>query len=227
MGIEELVKTVAGGINDLVFTTHRSGTFYTYTEYLVLSGGSYEVKIPYPCQISINGRCKIVVTEVDGLLDTVKEDMGFSGYDLNISFEAGDYRKPLISGSGVVKAHEVISELATLVRTYKGEVSITEGVGLHFNKEGSFLEKAQDIAESASQVFRGEESLLDPRTSLLSDLGIGKVVLQTIGINPVKNHRYQVTLTAVAELDVAEADSLFPTLQEAQSASGQSQGGAA
>ncbi|MBA7617944.1 hypothetical protein ES703_25262 [subsurface metagenome] len=199
---------LASGIQDLFFTTHRSGTFYTYTDYLVLEGGGNEVRIPFPCQITVNGRCKIVITEVDGLIDTVKEDMGFSGYNLNISFEAGDYRRPLISGGGVVKAHKVISALALLVRSHKGTVSITEGVGLHFDKGGSFLEKAQDVAESASQVFRGQESLLDPRTSLLSDLGISKVVLQTIAVNPVKNHRYQVTLTAVAEMD-EDAD-LFP-----------------
>ncbi|MEA3311872.1 MAG: hypothetical protein U9Q76_06600 [candidate division WOR-3 bacterium] len=199
---------LASGVQDLFFTTHRSGTFYTYTDYLVLEGGGNEVRIPFPCQITVSGRCKIVITEVDGLIDTVKEDMGFSGYDLNISFEAGDYRRPLISGGGAVKAHKVISALALLVRSHKGTVSITEGVGLHFDKGGSFLEKAQDVAESASQVFRGQESLLDPRTSLLSDLGIRKVVLQTIAVNPVKNHRYQVTLTAVAEMD-EDAD-LFP-----------------
>jgi len=202
------VLDLASGVQDLFFTTHRSGTFYTYTDYLVLEGGGNEIRIPFPCQITVNGRCKIVITEVDGLIDTVKEDMGFSGYNLNISFEAGDYRRPLISGGGAVKAHEVISALALLVRSHKGTVSITEGVGLHFDKGGSFLEKVQDVAESASQVFRGQESLLDPRTSLLSDLGISKVVLQTIAVNPVKNHRYQVTLTAVAEMD-EDAD-LFP-----------------
>ncbi|TET23435.1 MAG: hypothetical protein E3J71_02335 [Candidatus Stahlbacteria bacterium] len=202
------VLDLASGVQDLFFTTHRSGTFYTYTDYLVLEGGGNEVRIPFPCQITVNGRCKIVITEVDGLIDTVKEDMGFSGYNLNISFEAGDYRRPLISGGGAVKAHKVISALALLVRSHKGTVSITEGVGLHFDKGGSFLEKVQDVAESASQVFRGQESLLDPRTSLLSDLGISKVVLQTIAVNPVKNHRYQVTLTAVAEMD-EDAD-LFP-----------------
>ncbi len=207
MGFTDVAKaaqSVASNITDAVFTTHRSGTFYTYTDYLVLQ----DVNIPYPCQITINGRCKIVITEVDGLIDTVKEDMGFSGYDLNISFEAGDYRKPLISGGGVVKAHEVITEVAHLVRTHKGTVSITESVGLHFDKDGSFLQKVQDVAESASQVFRGQESLLDPRTSLLSDLGIRMVVLQTIAVNPVKNHRYQVTVTAVAEMD-EDAD-MFP-----------------
>lgn len=202
--VAKVAQNAASGITDAVFTTHRSGTFYTYTDYLVLQ----DVNIPYPCQITINGRCKIVITEVDGLIDTVKEDMGFSGYDLNISFEAGDYRRPLISGGGVVKAHKVISALALLVRSHKGTVSITEGVGLHFDNGGSFLQKAQDVAESASQVFRGQESLLDPRSSLLSDLGIRMVVLQTIAVNPVKNHRYQVTLTAVAEMD-ADAD-LFP-----------------
>jgi len=199
---------LASGVQDIFFTTHRSGTFYTYTDYLVLEGGGNEVRIPFPCQITVNGRCKIVITEVDGLIDTVKEDMGFSGYSLSISFEAGDYRRPLVSGGGAVKAHEIISSLANLVRTHKGEVSITEGAGLHFDKSGSFLEKTQDIAESASQVFRGQESWLDPRSSLLSDLGIRMVVLQTIAVNPVKNHRYQVTLTAVAEMD-ADAD-LFP-----------------
>ncbi len=203
MGFTDVAKNLASGITDAVFTTHRSGTFYTYTDYLVLEGGGNEVRIPFPCQITVNGRCKIVITEVDGLIDTVKEDMGFSGYDLNISFEAGDYRRPLISGGGVVNAHEVISALALLVRSHKGTVSITEGVGLHFDSK-----KVQDVAESASQVFRGQESLLDPRSSLLSDLGIRMVVLQTIAVNPVKNHRYQVTVTAVAEMD-ADAD-LFP-----------------
>jgi len=213
------VLDLASGVQDLFFTTHRSGTFYTYTDYLVLEGGGNEIRIPFPCQITVNGRCKIVITEVDGLIDTVKEDMGFSGYNLNISFEAGDYRRPLISGGGVVNAHKVISALALLVRSHKGTVSITEGVGLHFDKGGSFLEKVQDVAESASQVFRGQESLLDPRTSLLSDLGISKVVLQTIAVNPVKNHRYQVTLTAVAEMDLGVE--LFPTEAEYKQATGE------
>ncbi|NLI99057.1 hypothetical protein GX441_10420 [bacterium] len=189
------------GLTDAVFTSNRSGTFYTCTDYLVLNN---EVRIPYPCQISISGRRRVVVTEVDGLLDTVKEDMGFSGYDLNIQFEAGDFRKPLTCGGGAVKANDVIKEVSDLVRNHKGAISIVEGAKLNYQETGNNL--ANLI--SASQDLSGQEPAFSPQLPLLSVLGITKIVIQTISVNPVKNLRYQVSLTAVAELDTDE-DKLF------------------
>lgn len=223
---------MASAFQDFMFTSSRSGTFYALVDYLVLrpvgAQGQpvQELKIPFPCQISVNGRCKVVVTEVDGLMDTVKEDMGFSGYDLNISFEAGDYGVlPWMNehADSVPKATEIISELATLVSNHKGLVEITEGAQISYEHRPSRL--APTIEEIAAGL-EGETPQPEAKQPLLAALGIRMMVFQTIAINPTKNHRYQVTLTAVAELDEKESDSLFPTVQEAQSTAGQSQGGA-
>lgn len=169
-----------GSATAVRFNSFRSGMFYTRTDYLVLEApkAGTRVTIPFPCQITVNGRCKVVVTEVDGLVDTVKEDMGFSGYNLSISFEAGDYALPPTEGD-FVSAHQVIDELANLVHTHKGEVTLIE----------------------SATVYRNEQGQMDPQQSLLWALEIQYVVLQSIDIKPTRNHRYQVTLSAVAEMD--------------------------
>jgi len=177
-----------GSATAVRFNSFRSGMFYTRTDYLTLEGNE-TVTIPFPCQITVNGRCKVVVTEVDGLIDTVKEDMGFSGYNLSISFEAGDYALPPPE-SGFVKAHQVIDDLARLVQTHKGEVGLIE----------------------RATVYRNEQGQMDPQQSLLFALEIQYVVLQSIDIKPLRNHRYQVTLSAVAEMD--RAVELFPTKKD-------------
>jgi hypothetical protein len=191
----------SGSSPAVFFNSFRSGMFYSLTDYLVLTGDE-EVTIPFPCQISVNGRCKVVVTEVDGLIDTVKEDMGFSGYSLNISFEAGDYTLPEMEGGSEGRFYkareELVARLANLVRTHKGEVGITEGASVHQSETGD----------------------TEAQEPLLAVLGIKKVVLQSIDIRPTKNRRYQVTLAAVAEMD--ENVNLFPTEKEYQE---QSRGG--
>lgn len=214
---------MASAFQNFMFTSSRSGTFYALVDYLVLrpvgsaDQPSAELKIPFPCQVSVNGRCKVVVTEVDGLMDTVKEDMGFSGYDLNISFEAGDYGVlPWMNqhADSIPKAAEVISELANLVSKHKGLVEITEGAQITYEHRPSRL--APTIEEVAAGLD-GELPQPEAKQPLLASLGISMVVFQTIAVNPTKNHRYQVTLTAVAELDEKESDSLFPTVEDAQS----------
>lgn len=196
--------------NSLVFTSSKSGVFYALVDYLELtpqpSGDT--IKIPFPCQISVNGRRKVVVTEVDGLLDTVKEDMGFSGYDLNISFEIGDYGVlpwQSLKAVSVPKASELVRNLANLVRNHKGEVKITQGANIQYEH------RPEQFLPTLDEVAAGLESALpevEAKEPLLTSLEIKKVVLQTFAVNPTKNHRYQVTLTAVAELDTDE-DKLF------------------
>ncbi len=198
----------AGSFDSLVFNTNRSGTFYALVDYLVLSANQEELKIPFPCQISVNGRKKVVITEVDGLIDTVKEDMGFSGYDLNISFEVGDYGVlPWMQdeAGSLPKASELITKLANLVRNYRGCVGITEGAQIRYeHSPGQFTPTINEVAAALDDEIPQPEV----KQPLLASLEIRKIVLQSISVNPVKNYRYKVSLTAVAEMD-EDAD-LFP-----------------
>ncbi|MBD3285810.1 hypothetical protein GF359_05050 [candidate division WOR-3 bacterium] len=213
-------KNLAGRMaGEMIFNTHRSGTLYTVTTYLLLESeddAEMRLPIPFPCNITVSGRSKIIITEVDGLIDTVKEDMGFSGYDLGISFEAGDYS---ISLGGVtipmlyIPAHLLVATVAELIKDHKGPVKITEGAGFNFEKlsqEGlSSVSNQIGTASRALQVLGGQAPMFDPKPSLLNALGIQKVVFQDFSINPIENRRYQVSLSCVAEMDDGEEDSLF------------------
>lgn len=205
--------------NSLVFNTHRSGTLYAITSYLMLEPTDKKtflpLPIPFPCNISVNGHSKIIVTEVDGLIDTVKEDMGFSGYDLSISFEAGDYGVCLggINVHGFyIPARLLVAAVANLVRNHRGPVNIIEGVGLNYGG-GQGIGKSVMAASvgQVSQIMQGQASLFDVQPSMLSALGIHMVVFQTISVNPGQNHTYQISLTCTAEMDLGEEENLFPT----------------
>ncbi|MBN2381176.1 hypothetical protein JXM67_15360 [candidate division WOR-3 bacterium] len=216
-GLEELLN--AAGMNlagqiagETFFNTHRSGTLYTITTYLLLESmddAEMKIPIPFPCHITVSGSSKIIVTEVDGLIDSVKEDMGFSGYDLQISFEAGDYS---ISLGGVtipmfyIPAHILVAAVASLIKDHRGPVKITEGVGFNLEKltQGGMDTATAVIgaASRASQVLSGQAPLFDPKPSLLNALGIQRVVFQNFSINPIENRRYQVSMSCVAEMDI-------------------------
>jgi hypothetical protein len=214
-------KGIAGRMaGEIIFNTHRSGTLYTVTSYLLLEpldDSGMTLPIPFPCNITVNGRTKIVITEVDGLIDTVKEDMGFAGYDLQISFEAGDYS---VSLGGVtipmyyIPSHIIVAAVAELIKDHKGPVKITEGVGFNLEKlsvEGLKTGVGRRVggASRALQVLGGQAPMFDPKPSLLNALGIQKVVFQSFSINPVENRRYQVSMTCVAEMDEDETGKLF------------------
>jgi|GEM_PF-1912551 len=215
-------RNLAGRMaGEMIFNTHRSGTLYTVTTYLLLESvddAEMKLPIPFPCHITVSGRSKIIVTEVDGLIDTVKEDMGFSGYDLQISFEAGDYS---ISLGGVtipmlyIPAHILVAAVAELIKDHRGPVKITEGVGFNLEKltkDGlGSVSNQIGAASRALQALGGQAPMFDPKPSLLNALGIQKVVFQNFSVNPVENRRYQVSLSCVAEMDSDEMDTLFLT----------------
>lgn len=215
--LQGLGQQIAG---EFIFNSHRSGTLYTLTAYLMLEPTDKKtflpLPIPFPCNITVNGRTRIVITEVDGLNDTVKEDMGFSGYNLTISFEAGDYSVSLpgMEGSGLyLPAHVIVAEVAKIVKDHKGPVKIIEGAGFNLNKGMGILGTLMSAASKASQVLSGQAPLFDIKPSLLNALGINMVVFQSFSVSPVQNRRYQVSLSAVAEMDDLEADGyekLFP-----------------
>jgi hypothetical protein len=220
--MEQASKLIGKDPNTLTFNTHRSGTLYTLTTYLLLEPTDkkmlFPVPIPFPCNISVSGRTKIIVTEVDGLIDSVKEDMGFAGYDLSISFEAGDYSICLggINIPGVyIPARLLVSLVAKLVRDHRGPVKIVEGTGFNYNDVGTAVVAA--TASQIGQILQGQASMFDVQPSLLGALGIQKVVFQSISINPGPNKTYQVSLSCTAEMDV-EGDeltaNLFPTAEE-------------
>jgi hypothetical protein len=215
MDFADMMKGVGKSIwnratGDVLFNTHRSGTLYAITSYLMLKPTDKKtflpLPIPFPCSISVNGRSKIIVTEVDGLVDSVKEDMGFAGYDLSISFEAGDYGVCLggINVPGFyIPARLLVMAVANLVRNHRGPVNIIEGVGFNFGG-GQGIGKSLMAASvgQVSQILQGQASLFDVQPSMLSALGIHKVVFQTISVNPGQNHTYQISLTCTAEMDV-------------------------
>lgn len=220
MDLTKMLKGLGSLERKLSFTTHRSGTLYTLTAYLMLEPTDKKtfasLPIPFPCNITINGKTKIVVTEVDGLLDTVKEDMGFSGYNLTISFEAGDYAVSL-NGFTLpdiyLPAHVIVAAVAKMVQKHRGPIKIVEGAGLNLNQSMGAVGRLMNVASKASQVLSGQAPLFDIQPSLLNALGINKVVFQSISVNPVQNRRYQVTLSAVAEMDDLAEDGyerLFP-----------------
>lgn len=201
------LKQMGQVAEDLIFTTHRSGTMYTYMEFLVVKRGQDEVPIPYPCNISISGSINSESTKATSGTDNNPVMItGFNCYTFTISFEAGDFRVPLYdvqskyNEGGVIRANRVIKELVNLIRKQDGDSTI-EII------QGSTVKEVPQIR----QKFFGQLPMFEQKPSLLRELEIRNVVIQSISINPVANHRYQVSMSGVS---VEGETKLFMTLDE-------------
>jgi len=205
MAIGDALKTGLSNLQDALFTTHRSGSFYTYRDFIVFKSKdeSTEVAIPYPCSISVSGGTASDDVHMQGTNEKVIQISEFMHYTVAISFEAGDYRIPLLyrpARGSVVKAHDVIRDLARFVRYQTGEVRILQGADV-------------SVFAKAYEAWRGEESLLDPQTPLLEELGITHVMFNSISIAPSVNHRYQVSVSCTS-VDSDNTGRLFMTEEE-------------
>lgn len=97
-----------------------SGRIYKKDTFLELGILGTEFKFRLPCWITISGRRKVVITEVDGLEDTVKEDMGFAGYSIQIQTQTGNFKigslHTLTLFGGKVKMKNDLRDLFSLLR---------------------------------------------------------------------------------------------------------------
>ncbi len=195
---------------DLMFTSHRSGTMYTYMKFLVFKKGNEEYPIPYPCSVTINGGVNCESTPaISGSDYNPVTVSGFDSYNLTISFEAGDYRISLAdriiqsTEGGVIRANDVLKRLALLIRNQDGNSSV-EII------QGAIVKDVPQV----TQKFFGQTPVFENNPSLLHDLEIKMVVIKSMSITPVANHRYQVSLSCVCVGSDEAARKLFMTLKE-------------
>lgn len=102
------------------FTDDKStGRLYRIPRATLRLGGVLDgIGFKLPCWITLRPRKQIVVTQVQGLEDTVKEVMDMQGYEVDIQSETGNWEIRTI-WKGVYKQIESIDDIRNLLAMFR------------------------------------------------------------------------------------------------------------
>jgi hypothetical protein len=165
-----------------------------------------------PCEITIRLRKKIVITEIYGADFTVKEDFGLSDYQITITGKIGTTESSpgakICGLDKTISACDFIKKLTDLFKQKK-PLSISD-----VNPEYA-TNIIGNVAKKIDQAFDLPLGPLKPE-GILATLGITKIVLLSLDINPLPAGYYQFTISAMSEpeTDIMELENPNLFLEE-------------
>ncbi len=117
-----------------VFNQGRSGRLYgpVQTE-LELGVEPDNLLFRLPCWFTIDAARKITVHSVPGLPDTVKMDMGFDGFKINIASHVGDYDIRVVyrlQGQQPIVALDTVHDIVAYFRNVAGPIWAVDKEGV-------------------------------------------------------------------------------------------------
>ncbi|MCF6191640.1 MAG: hypothetical protein L3J76_00695 [Candidatus Hydrothermae bacterium] len=176
-----------------------SGVLYAPRVHLKI----HPLGIPFPVELTIRRRKKVVLHDVPGLAGTIKEVLGEQDAWIQIRMELRDWDVPPVSkltGQGEpVRARDVLEELYKIYRMEE-PVEVTDAVWQEVSILGSAFEAL------------GLVELTEP-VSLFELLGIPKILFTSIQADKGSGPVISVILTGISDRDRA---GLSPFLEETE-----------
>jgi len=171
--------------------------FLFYENTWIRVGDTKALEVYIPGEMTIRAHKRLVIFDVAGLSETVKQDLGFKGYEISISGRMGKYvvlQRPDFSGVPLGGVLEAVSSPIMQFIPYKITDLMTS------------LRRLQNLLRT-----KGMKYPVCDAHGILAALEITHVVVQQVEIRCAGQPEVRYTVSLLSELPPERELDLFPT----------------